>query len=143
MIVKILQVVRWVGTVLAAAMFSTALADAPSGMVVAFDGASCPQGWSELVAARGRSIMGAGQGTGLTNRTVGETVGAETHTLNVAEMPSHNHGLYTFANSSQGDGAFFWGTASNTQGVSTSTAGGGQAHGIMQPYIVLLLCQKD
>jgi len=134
---------RWMGVLIAAALSAPALADAPAGMVVAFDAASCPQGWSELATARGRAIMGAGQGAGLTARGVGETPGAETHTLSVAEMPGHQHGLYTYANSSQGDGNFFWGTASQPQTVTTSTAGGGQAHNIMQPYIVLLLCEKD
>jgi len=137
------QWLRWTGALVVAVMAGTVWAEAPSGMVVAFDGPSCPAGWSELVAARGRAIMGAGQGTGLTNRTAGETLGAETHTLTVPEMPSHNHSLYTYASSSQGDASFFWGTASQPQNVSTSTVGGGQAHNIMQPYVVLLLCEKD
>jgi microcystin-dependent protein len=40
---------------------------------------------------RGRTVIGAGTGSGLTLRQVGDQVGAETHQLTVAEMPQHNH----------------------------------------------------
>lgn len=42
---------------------------------------------------RGRAAMGAGQGAGLTNRSVGTKVGAETHQLGTGELPAHNHGV--------------------------------------------------
>jgi uncharacterized repeat protein (TIGR01451 family) len=42
---------------------------------------------------RGRVPVEAGQGTGLTNRSLSAKFGAETHTLTVAEMPAHNHTL--------------------------------------------------
>lgn len=41
---------------------------------------------------RGRFILGAGQGFGLTNRIPGQTGGEETVTLVLAQIPSHNHG---------------------------------------------------
>lgn len=44
-----------------------------------------------LPDGRGRSPMGSGTGTGLTNRTLGGVLGAETHTLTEAQMPSHTH----------------------------------------------------
>ena len=37
--------------------------------------------------------MGSGNGSGLTNRTVGDTGGAETVALTEAEMPSHSHNV--------------------------------------------------
>jgi microcystin-dependent protein len=49
---------------------------------------------------RGRTIINQGQGAGLTNRTIAATGGAETHTLTVSEIPSHNH---TGTTSTNGD----------------------------------------
>lgn len=44
-----------------------------------------------LPDCRGRVLGGVGQGAGLTNRVIGSSVGAETHTLTVGEIPSHSH----------------------------------------------------
>lgn len=43
---------------------------------------------------RGRTVIGAGNGTGLTNRVVGAVGGQETHTLDVSEIPAHQHSTY-------------------------------------------------
>jgi microcystin-dependent protein len=40
---------------------------------------------------RGRTPIGPRHGAGLSNRTLGERVGAETDSLSIAEMPSHDH----------------------------------------------------
>lgn len=40
---------------------------------------------------RGRMPMGEGLGPGLTDRTLGQFAGAETHTLAVSELAAHNH----------------------------------------------------
>lgn len=40
---------------------------------------------------RSRAPIGAGQGAGLSSYAVGDTVGEETHLLDVSEMPSHSH----------------------------------------------------
>jgi microcystin-dependent protein len=42
---------------------------------------------------RGRVSVHAGQGPGLSNRDLGEVGGEETHTLTVAEIPSHDHSI--------------------------------------------------
>lgn len=42
---------------------------------------------------RGRVAVGAGQGSGLTNRLLGQTFGSEAETLDVTQMPQHNHGI--------------------------------------------------
>lgn len=44
-----------------------------------------------LPDCRGRVLGAIGQGTGLTNRALGASVGSETHTLTSSEMPSHSH----------------------------------------------------
>ena len=46
-----------------------------------------------LPDARGRTLIGAGTGSGLTARTLYGTSGFETHTLTTAEMPVHSHGV--------------------------------------------------
>jgi len=47
---------------------------------------------------RGRIAVGTGQGPGLTNISLGEVSGTETHTLLVTEMPAHNHQVAANAN---------------------------------------------
>ncbi|GEQ85496.1 tail Collar domain-containing protein [Patiriisocius marinistellae] len=42
---------------------------------------------------RGRTAMHTGQGPGLSSRQLGLRFGTETNTLNVAQMPNHNHTL--------------------------------------------------
>ena len=42
---------------------------------------------------RGRTILGSGQGPGLTNSVLGASVGSATQTLSEAQMPGHVHSL--------------------------------------------------
>jgi microcystin-dependent protein len=42
---------------------------------------------------RGRTSIGAGQGSGLTNRTLGQLVGEESTTLTVNQIPNHGHSV--------------------------------------------------
>jgi microcystin-dependent protein len=83
----------------------------PVGTIVMYGGTTPPTGWllcngqatanpsalRNIVGANvpdlmGRSPVGFGAGSGLTNRTtIGVKFGTETHALSVNEMPSHNH----------------------------------------------------
>jgi microcystin-dependent protein len=106
-----------------------------------------------LPDCRGRVLGGVGQGAGLTNRTIGSSVGAETHTLTVDEIPSHSHGVtdpghtHTYLGlQSQGVASGLDSAAENsprptetsgssTTGISINNTGGGGAHNNMQPTI--------
>ncbi len=85
---------------------------------------------------RGRAPIGAGQGAGLSNRPLGQTIGEETHILTVPEMPSHSH-LYgkgspgiDVDNTGSTRVALF--TTDGT-GQTVSPTGGGGPHNNMQP----------
>jgi hypothetical protein len=47
----------------------------PSGAVLAFNRKSCPTGWKPIKVAKGRVIVGAGRGKGLSERKLGDTGG--------------------------------------------------------------------
>jgi microcystin-dependent protein len=56
-----------------------------------FGVATDPDNNFKLPDLRGRVIVGDGTGNGLSNRNIGQTGGAETHTLTTSEIPAHNH----------------------------------------------------
>ena len=102
---------------------------------------------------RGRVLVHAGTGTGLSPKTQGQIGGAETHTLITNEMPVHRHGVK--ATSDEGNANLPTGAVpANTKALdkeySTGTnldvtmnqqmvgvAGGSQPHNNMQPYLAL------
>lgn len=110
-----------------------------------------------LPDARGRVLGTTGAGSGLTSRSLGASVGAETHTLTVGEMPVHSHGVtdpghthsYTnntndqntdnaFASETAADQADLTATtASSATGITINNAGGGGAHNNMQPTLFI------
>jgi microcystin-dependent protein len=95
---------------------------------------------------RGRAAFGAGQGTGLTSRELGQYVGEEAHVLSVAEMPAHNHdpgGNFNRLVAVDCDGTTPGTDRTCGNEINTTvarpiaTAGGGQAHNTVPPGAVV------
>jgi len=111
----------------------------------------------KLPDCRGRVLGAIGSGTGLTTRSAGTLLGTETHTLTIAEMPSHSHGItdpghsHSYVNNTNDqntDNAFASETAADqadlvqttgtsTTGITINNTGGGNAHNNMQPTAFL------
>lgn len=87
--------------------------------------------------ARGRNIIGTGQGSGLTNRSVGNTGGEETHVLSTAEMPVHNHEILVNGTQAGAGGGINGVNGSSDINKFTENAGSGSAHNVMDPFLVM------
>jgi microcystin-dependent protein len=89
---------------------------------------------------RSRTIVHQGQGAGLSNRDMGEEGGTESHTLTIAEMPSHSHGggLHSHTIPSLGvnigasSGAATQATAAGNVLATATLAAGGNGNGNSQ-----------
>jgi microcystin-dependent protein len=104
---------------------------------------------------QGRSAMHAGQGPGLPDYMLGETGGSETVTLQQSEMPAHTH-AWMASNQSAEDrtpanefvaratGGNLYTTSTNgltpMASGAIASAGGGQPHNNMQPYLTVNFC---
>lgn len=92
---------------------------------------------------RGRVPIGSGTGTATdaTAHSLGSTGGAETHTLKINEMPSHNHNTIM---RNSGSNAYYEPYPPFTAAGATSSSpapvqntGGGQAHNNLQPFTTI------
>jgi microcystin-dependent protein len=95
-----------------------------------------------LPDCRGRVLGAIGTGVGLSARSLGDTVGAETHTLTIDQIPSHTHSVNPVPSGTQNIAAAEGGSTTAADEVTTTltsgATGGGlggvtQAHNNMQP----------
>ncbi|MBL8507798.1 MAG: hypothetical protein JNM11_04990 [Chitinimonas sp.] len=125
-----------------------------SGSVVAFSSQNCPTGWKPYEKARGRTIIGSGEGTGLSNRIFNSMGGTEKHKLTIAEIPQHSHDFFGtgFNFGSMDMSAAYTNSiamgksqlaAKFTPSGSLSQTGGGGEHENMQPWLALQYCVKQ
>jgi len=104
---------------------------------------------------RGRTPIGAGQGPGLSDRTIGEQGGEEAVTLTTPEMPAHTHAAYATTqetNTTNPAGAlparklrtllYRGGSPADTAMAADAigVTGGGQPHDNMPPYLAMTWC---
>lgn len=97
-------------------------------------------GFGTWSAIAGRVIVGL-DGTQTEFNTLNKTGGAKTHTLTVNEMPEHSHPYTRYASRENGASSL-WDTWNGASAANTGTAGGGQAHNNLQPYIVKYVWER-
>jgi microcystin-dependent protein len=127
----------------------------PRGIILSFNSIVPPMGWTlcnGLNGApdlQGRFILGSGSGSGLTNREIHNVDGVETHTLTVAQMPSHTHEIRS---SKYPNGILYHNYRDRIAGGNDNLAtgnygsvmntGSGQPHNNMPPFYVLTYIMK-
>ncbi len=71
----------------------------PKGSIIAFNSTTAPTGWTLCDGSngspdlRGRFVLGSGKGDNLTERKLDARGGEENITLNIDQMPKHNHNV--------------------------------------------------
>ena len=103
---------------------------------------------------RGRSIVGMGNGPGLSDIHQGEKGGAENTMLTINNLPNHNHSVKVQVNTgggSEADATTFLANQANGYaedatsgahlgGVTQANVGGNQSFGIRSPFLGINVC---
>lgn len=119
----------------------------PAGVITMWSGATnnIPKVWALCDGSNGtpdlrdRFVVGAGS-----SYTSGATGGENNIVLTIEQIPPHTHGIYLTRGDAywyNGSGNTWWGSSFNTLLTSTS-AGGGQAHENRPPYYALAYIMK-
>lgn len=90
---------------------------------------------------RGRTLIGAGTGSGLTTRTIATALGEEAHTLTENEIPAHTHSYQGVVFNIDVESVGVpdpTGAGLNPIPPQTGSAGGDQPHNNMQPSYVII-----
>ena len=100
--------------------------------------------WSQI--AQGKFLVGQ-DSTDTDFDVAEETGGAKTHTLTIAEIPSHNHILGELRSATTGSQASYIARnadTSSTRGTDKTTelSGGGLAHNNLPPYFVVYIWRR-
>lgn len=122
----------------------------PRGAVMPFTTEGCPEGWSRYTDVDGRMIVGTGRRAGASKEFIysfKDTGGEEEHRLTVAELPRHSHKSVSALDGQ----SLQWGPGShpiptsvaNKNAAADWSAGSGQPHNNMPPYIALFFCQMN
>lgn len=99
------------------------------------------------VYAAGRVLVGI-DSTDADFDTVGETIGAKTHTLTTAEMPAHTHNFLPRSATTGAVSSIVTGTLDTSSTISGSnqphiqSTGGGGAHNNIQPSVVVCMFRR-
>ncbi|MDR1054486.1 MAG: hypothetical protein LBL90_01370, partial [Prevotellaceae bacterium] len=144
-----------VNTLVNNAVSSAILAAFPAGCVIMWygDPNNIPSGWEIFYQMSGRFPVAAfhlSSDEGLTKYSLGNTGGEEKHTLTIAEMPAHNHGLnINYGDARHGDGGNSYSPAkyighdvSAHWTGTTNHAGSGGSHENRPPYFAIYFIKK-
>ena len=78
-------------------------------------------------------------GSGIDGSSLGAAGGSQTHTLTIAQMPAHSHSQRFEVIANRGSGLNDWYSVggNTTNGATTASTGGGSAHPITQPTMIM------
>ena len=91
--------------------------------------------WEQI---RGRFLLAVSE-----EYPVDSTGGEATHTMTIAEMPSHNHYVkYTWAGTGSTVTSIHSNINSSNPNINTSNTGGNQPHNNMPPYLAVYMWRR-